>query len=185
MKRFFDVILSISMVFLLSPILIIASIMIKMDSSGCVLFKQKRVGKLGKPFFIYKFRSMVENADKQGLYQTKENDIRITPVGRFIRRTSIDELPQLFNVIQGSMSLVGPRPNVFLQQKLYSQGEWEKRNSVRPGITGLAQALIRSSGTLDERTELDLKYIDKQSIFYDIYILKLTINQVLFKGDSN
>ena len=121
MKRFFDVILSISMVFLLSPILIITSIMIKMDSSGCVLFKQKRVGKLGKPFFIYKFRSMVENADKQGLYQTKENDIRITPVGRFIRRTSIDELPQLFNVIQGSMSLVGPRPNVFLQQKLYSQ----------------------------------------------------------------
>ena len=185
MKRFFDIIISVTAVFLLSPILIIASIMIKVDSSGDILFKQKRVGKLGKPFFIYKLRSMVENADKQGLYQTKENDIRITKVGKFIRRTSIDELPQLLNVIQGDMSLVGPRPNVFAQKELYTEGEWEKRNSVRPGITGLAQALIRSSGAPDERTRLDLKYIDKQSFFYDIYIIILTVKQVLFKGSSN
>ena len=185
MKRFFDIILSVVAVIFLSPVLIILSIIIKIDSPGNALFKQERVGKLGEPFFIFKFRSMIKNADKQGLYQTQKNDARITKVGKFIRKTSIDELPQLFNVIKGNMSLVGPRPNVFAQQELYSKSEWEKRNSVRPGITGLAQALIRSSGTPDERTRLDLKYVEKQSLFYDIYIIMLTIKQVLFKGDTN
>jgi lipopolysaccharide/colanic/teichoic acid biosynthesis glycosyltransferase len=184
-KRLFDIIFSIIAVLLLSPVLIITSIFIKLDSSGDVIFKQERVGLFGNPFLIYKFRSMIKNANKQGSYQTYKNDSRITKVGRFIRKTSIDELPQLFNVIKGNMSLVGPRPNVFAQQKLYSKSEWEKRNSVHPGITGLAQVLIRSSGTPDERTRLDLKYIDKQSFFYDIYIIILTIKQVLFKGDAN
>ena len=184
-KRLFDIVFSIIAVLLLSPVLIITSIFIKLDSSGDVVFKQERVGLLGNPFLIYKFRSMIKNANKQGSYQTHKNDSRITKVGRFIRKTSIDELPQLFNVIKGDMSLVGPRPNVFAQQELYSKIEWEKRNSVHPGITGLAQAIIRSSGTPDERTRLDLKYIDKQSLFYDIYIIILTIKQVLFKGDAN
>ena len=185
MKRFFDVILSVVAVLFLSPVLIVISIIIKVSSPGGILFKQERVGKLGEPFFIYKFRSMVKNADKQGLYQTQKNDARITKVGKFIRKTSIDELPQLFNVVKGDMSLVGPRPNVFAQKELYSKIEWEKRNSVCPGITGLAQALVRSIGTPDERTRLDLKYVDKQSFFYDIYIIMLTIKQVLFKGNVN
>ncbi|OIR25617.1 sugar transferase [Bathymodiolus thermophilus thioautotrophic gill symbiont] len=184
-KRLFDIIFSIIAICLISPVLIIVPVLIKLDSSGGTLFKQERVGLSENPFFIYKFRSMVKNANKQGSYQTQINDMRITKIGKLLRKTSIDELPQLFNVLKGDMSIVGPRPNVFAQKELYTESEWQKRNSVLPGITGLAQALIRSSGSPNERTRLDLKYIDKQTVFYDMYIIALTVKQVLFKGNTN
>lgn len=184
-KRFFDIVVSIIAIILLLPVLLMVAILIKIDSKGGVIFKQARVGRLGRPFFIYKFRSMAQGSDKQGLYQTKENDPRITKVGGFIRKTSIDELPQLFNVIRGDMSLVGPRPNVFEQRSQYQLEEWDRRNSVRPGITGLAQATIRSSGLPGERTRLDLEYIDKQSFSYDMYILALTVRQLLIAKKVN
>lgn len=185
MKRLFDIVVSVCGVLMLSPIFMVVACAIKIDSKGSVIFRQKRVGLKGEIFYIYKFRSMVADATVKGSYQTKVNDSRITSVGRFIRRTSIDELPQLFNVLKGDMSLVGPRPNVFEQEKLYSHDDWKLRNSVPPGITGLAQALVRSSGTPEQRTKLDLEYVSKQSFSFDIYIILLTIKQLLFKGSVN
>ncbi len=183
-KRLFDIVIALLVIILLLPIYLLIALLIRLDSAGGVVFQQKRVGLYGAPFFMYKFRSMVKNADKQG-YQTQKNDLRITKVGKFIRKTSIDELPQLLNVIKGEMSIIGPRPNVFAQKDFYSKTQWEKRNSVRPGITGLAQALLRSSATADERTKLDLEYVDKHSFFYDIKIIMLTIKQILFTGNTN
>ena len=107
-----------------------------------VLFRQTRLGLHGREFGMFKFRSMVKNAASIGPYFTSDNDPRITRVGRFIRRTSIDELPQILNVLRGDMSLVGPRPDVPAQRALYSDADWAQRCSVRPGITGLAQALL-------------------------------------------
>lgn len=185
MKRVFDIFVSISALVILCPILIIVSAFIFFGDRGSVFFKQERVGRYGRPFVIYKFRSMVMESDMNGSYQTQRHDIRITRVGRFIRKTSLDELPQLFNVIYGDMSLVGPRPNVLQQREYYSKEHWDKRNSVRPGITGLAQALIRSNGTPEERTSLDLQYVDKGSFVYDLYILVITIKQIMFIRSSN
>ncbi len=127
---------------------------------------------------------MVVDAATIGPYFTQDGDSRITAVGRFLRKSSLDELPQLFNVLNGDMSIVGPRPNVPEQITEYSEQEWGKRNSVRPGITGQAQALLRSEVTAEERTRLDLDYVDKVSIGFDIRIILLTVRQVLFKGGN-
>ena len=183
MKRIFDVFTSMALLLLLFPLLIIITILIKKDG-GPALFFQVRVGKKGKVFNIYKFRSMVTNAAELGSYSTEKNDKRVTKIGRFIRKTSIDELPQLINVIKGDMSIVGPRPNVPLQKNEYTQEQWDKRNSVLPGITGLAQATLRSSATPEERLNLDLLYINKFSLFFDFKIIILTIKQVLFRGGN-
>lgn len=167
-----------------SPILIGVAVAIYLSDSGPVLFKQRRVGRGGRDFFIYKFRSMVIDAERLGGYSTADGDPRITKVGRFIRRTSIDELPQLFNVLCGSMSVVGPRPDVPAQRALYTEAEWQLRNSVRPGITGLAQATLRSAATETQRKELDLQYAQQASLFKDIQIILLTFKQVFGKGGN-
>ena len=127
---------------------------------------------------------MVINAEKQGSYFTQDNDSRITFLGKFLRKTSLDELPQLFNVIKGDMSLVGPRPDVSQQQKLYSKKEWRTRCSVRPGITGLAQATLRSQATVQERKAMDLQYVKKKSFFLDLKIIMMTLQQVILKGGN-
>lgn len=184
MKRIFDVVISLIALSILSPVLILIAIIIKLDSKGPVLFKQKRVGFLGHTFFIYKFRSMVEEAEELGMYFTTENDSRITRVGKLIRKTSLDELPQLLNVFKGEMSIVGPRPNVPLQKKDYSDDSWNKRNSVKPGITGLHQATLRSSATLEQRLALDMEYVNKSSFFFDLKIILLTIKQIIFRGGN-
>ncbi len=184
MKRLFDMLISALVLFLLIPVLVLISIAIKLDSKGPVIFRQERVGYKGKSFFIYKFRSMIVDSDVNGAYFTSKNDKRVTKVGRFLRRTSLDELPQLLNVLLNDMSLVGPRPNVPAQKVEYRLEEWEKRNSVKPGITGLAQAKLRSEATPEQRTMLDLEYVSKASLFFDFFILWLTIKQVMFKGGN-
>ncbi len=181
MKRSFDFILASIALFFLSPVMLVTILLIKKDG-GAAIFVQKRIGINGSVFNIYKFRSMVVNADKLGGYSTLENDNRITTTGKVIRKTSIDELPQLFNVINGTMSIVGPRPNVPVQKSEYTQEQWDKRNSVLPGITGLAQATKRSAFTFEERLEHDLQYVDNHTFLMDVQIIMMTIKQVFFKG---
>ncbi len=183
-KRLFDSTLALVALPFTLPLMVIVALLIKLESQGPVLFKQKRVGLYGHDFTIYKFRSMVIDASDD-TYFTQANDPRITSIGRLIRKTSLDELPQLFNVIKGDMSLVGPRPNVAQQRDNYTQQEWDKRNSVRPGITGLAQAVIRSSGTPEQRTHLDLEYVDKMSVLFDIRVMLLTLKQIFISRGGN
>jgi lipopolysaccharide/colanic/teichoic acid biosynthesis glycosyltransferase len=154
------------------------------DDPGTPFFKQKRVGINGRVFGMYKFRSMKLNMSGEGLHFTQKNDPRITKVGKFIRRTSIDELPQLFNIILGHMSIVGPRPDVPVQEENYTPEQWQLRTSVKPGITGLAQATLRSDATPETRTKLDLEYVDKQSFLFDMKIIVMTIKQVISKGGN-
>jgi lipopolysaccharide/colanic/teichoic acid biosynthesis glycosyltransferase len=131
---------------------------------------------------MYKFRSMVANAAALGPFNTSAGDPRLTRVGRFIRRTSLDELPQLLNVLRGDMSLVGPRPDVPVQRSLYNDADWALRCSVRPGITGLAQVVLRSEGTEDQRRELDLRYVRERSLWLDLRILAWTVGRLGGRG---
>ncbi|WP_375598347.1 sugar transferase [Devosia sp. Naph2] len=184
LKRGFDILSAASVLIVSSPVWLLIAILIKAHDGGPVFYRQIRTGLVGRTFGILKFRSMVQNADKIGGYSTADNDSRITPIGRFIRRTSLDELPQLFNVLRGDMSVVGPRPDVPEQRSLYSAEEFDKRNRVRPGITGLAQATMRSTATPEERKRLDLEYVDQASFLLDMKILALTVRQVLTKGGN-
>ena len=182
MKRIFDCLVSLVLLILFFPFIVLICVAIMMESNGGILFVQERVGQSAKPFRMYKFRSMVAGADRKGPYFTAKGDPRITKVGTFLRKTSLDELPQLLNVFLGNMSLVGPRPDVFAQRPNYSDAEWAKRTRVKPGITGLAQATIRNIGGPGQRTALDLEYVDKASFGLDLKILLLTVKQILFKG---
>ncbi len=184
MKRLFDTVGSALALLLLSPVLLGAALAVALGSGWPVLFRQTRVGQYGHTFGMLKFRSMVKNAASIGPYFTSANDPRITRVGRFIRRTSIDELPQLLNVLTGDMSLVGPRPDVPAQRKLYSDADWAERCSVRPGITGLAQALLRSEGSEAERLALDLRYAREQSVWLDLKIMAWTLARLTGKGSN-
>lgn len=179
LKRLGDIILSsVGIALLILPFILIA-VAIKVSSKGPVLFKQERLGRNGKIFKIIKFRTMVVNAEHigEGLRVSSENDIRITRVGKLLRKTSLDELPQLFNVFCGSMSLIGPRPPVtyhpYNGYENYPE-EFKNRFKMRPGVTGLAQVRVRNSATWDERIEIDLEYVFKFNIFLDIKILFLT-----------
>lgn len=192
-KRFFDFILSLIGVIILSPVFLIIYICIKVDSKGPALFKQIRVGKDGNEFNIYKFRTMVVNAEKKRkleidpqnldkfVFQSK-SDNRITKIGSFLRKTSLDELPQLFNVIIGNMSLVGPRPEIPDVVKFYTD-EYRLRLLVVPGITGLAQVSGRGEIELGKTIGYDLTYIKNFSIGYDFKILLKTVAAV-FKHDG-
>ena len=187
-KRLFDFFASLLSLILLSPLFILISIWIKLDSAGPVFFKQERLGKLGKPFKVFKFRSMVMNAEKMGdgIRIKEDTDPRITRSGKFLRKTSLDELPQLINVIIGQMSLVGPRPPVVYHPYVgfLNYPEWSKiRFDFRPGITGLTQVTVRNSVDWDDRMKVDVKYIREFNIFLDIKILFLTILKVI-KPDS-
>lgn len=184
MKRAFDVLGSALALIMLSPVLLVVALAIHLADRGPVFFKQARVGLNGRAFRIYKFRSMVLDAERLGGYSTADGDARITRVGRFIRRTSLDELPQLLNVLKGDMSLVGPRPDVPAQRELYSDAEWALRHRVRPGITGLAQATLRSEATLDERKRLDLEYAADPGLVRDLAIILMTFRQVFGKGGN-
>lgn len=184
MKRVVDLFLSISALLIFSPLFIVIALIIYLSDRGPVLYAQKRVGFGCQEFSLYKFRTMCPNADKIGSYSTSTNDYRITRVGKFLRRSSLDELPQLVNVMIGDMSLVGPRPNVPMQRSLYCETDWDKRHSIKPGITGLAQATLRSSATEKQRLMLDLEYVDRMSISFDLKIIFMTIKQVLFKGGN-
>jgi lipopolysaccharide/colanic/teichoic acid biosynthesis glycosyltransferase len=184
MKRLIDIIIATILLIILCPLFITIAVLIKLETGKGVFFKQSRVGKKGAEFNIYKFRSMHINAEKTGPYFTTENDVRITKIGKKLRKTSVDELPQLFNVLKGDMSLIGPRPNVKQQKSLYTPQDWDLRNSVRPGITGLAQVKFRSEATPAQRDELDQYYVNNQSTLLDLKILLLTFKH-LFSMSGN
>jgi lipopolysaccharide/colanic/teichoic acid biosynthesis glycosyltransferase len=184
MKRAFDIVLSLCALLLLSPLLLLAALAIVCESGWPIFFKQTRVGLHAQPFGIYKFRSMVKNAARIGPHATAMNDVRITRVGRLIRKTSIDELPQLINVLLGHMSLVGPRPYVPAQEKDYSAADWALRHSILPGITGLAQATVRSEGTLEQSLALDLQYVREHSLWWDVKIIAMTFLRITGKGGN-
>ncbi|EDS76830.1 undecaprenyl-phosphate galactosephosphotransferase [Clostridium botulinum C str. Eklund] len=192
-KRLMDIILSLIGIIILIPVYLIVFIAIKLDSKGPAIFKQVRVGKDNVPFKIYKFRTMVVNADKKRSLEIQNVDIenfvfqsksdnRITKVGAFLRKTSLDELPQLFNVFMGNMSLVGPRPEIPDVVKFYPP-EYAQRLLVIPGITGLAQISGRGEIELGKTVYFDLTYIKKFSVAYDIEILIKTVLSV-FKGEG-
>lgn len=179
-----DFMLALVALLLLSPALLGTALAVVLDSGFPVLFRQNRVGRHGRTFGMLKFRSMVRDANVVGPYYTSANDPRITRVGRFIRRFSLDELPQLFNVLRGDMSLVGPRPDVPAQRSLYSEDDWKRRCSVRPGITGLAQALYRSDSTEAQRLEADLRYVRDASLWLDLKILWWTLHRLGGRGSN-
>jgi len=192
-KRVFDIILSLIGIIILLPIYLIIAIAIKLDSKGPVLFKQVRVGKNRKDFVIYKFRTMVVSAESKRelqidpsnmdnfVFQSK-SDNRVTKVGSFLRNTSLDEIPQLFNVLFGDMSLVGPRPEIPDVVKYYPENYYQ-RLLVLPGITGLAQVSGRGEIELGKTIYYDLTYISNFSIWNDIKILFTTVFKV-FKRDG-
>ncbi len=182
MKRTLDFIASGVGLLLISPIFLLIALLIKLNSTGPVLFAQTRVGRNCEAFKLYKFRSMVTNAESVGPYYTQQNDPRITRIGRFIRKTSLDELPQLINVLKGEMSIVGPRPDVPAQRELYTEEEWSERHFVRPGVTGLAQSTLRSEATAEQRKNLDLEYVRKNTIVLDLKIILWTAKQVFRRG---
>lgn len=184
MKRVIDVVLSLCTLILLSPLLLLATAAVAIESGGPVLFKQVRLGLGGREFGMYKFRSMVKDAASIGPWHTASDDPRVTRVGRILRRTSIDELPQLLNVLKGEMSIVGPRPDVPAQRVLYTDDDWALRCSVRPGITGLAQALLRSEATEARRLELDLRYARFHSLAMDFKIIGWTLALLGGKGSN-
>ena len=183
-KRIFDIFVSLTALLVLSPILIIISMVILIDDGLPVLFRQERVGKDGKLFKMNKFRSMVKNASELGTHQTSRNDARITKLGKVLRKTSLDELPQLINVLKGDMSIVGPRPNVLAQKETFSNEHWDLRNKLPPGITGLAQVSGRSDCSLEERLNFDIKYIETQSFLLDLKIIFKTVYIVIFGKSS-
>lgn len=184
LKRLFDVVLSFVTIVLLIPLWIAVAIAIKMDSEGPVFFCQERLTRNGKQFKMYKFRTMIVNAEHSGTgLFNYVNDPRVTRVGRFLRDTSIDELPQLLNVIKGDLSIVGPRPPVTYELGDYMtlNRKYKKRFSMRGGITGLAQVKGRNENSWDEKVTYDNQYIslfEKQGIWIDIKIILETIVQV-------
>lgn len=182
-KRLIDFFGSLIGLIIISPILIIIAVIIKLTSKGPAFFKQERLGKNGRVFRIIKFRTMVINAEKigDGLTVKSEDDNRITKIGKLLRSTSLDELPQLFNVLIGQMSLVGPRPPVtyYPYDGYENYPSWaKKRFLMRPGITGLAQVTVRNSVSWDERIIIDNKYIETFNVWYDIKILFGTLGKV-------
>ena len=185
LKRLEDIVISVSMIILLSPLLIIISILIKRESKGSILFKQRRYGLDGKEIEVWKFRSMTTADNGESVEQATINDPRVTPIGRFIRKYSIDELPQLFNVLYGSMSLVGPRPHAVAHNEYYRDkiDGYMSRHTIRPGMTGWAQVNGCRGETdtikkMERRVRYDIEYIQKWSIFLDIRILFKTVLEV-------
>lgn len=181
MKRLVDFVVSLFLLIILLPSFVLIVILIRRDSPGPAIFRQVRVGRAGRTFTMLKFRTMVEDAGERGPFNTAPDDPRITRIGRFLRRTSLDELPQLINVALGDMSLVGPRPEVPIQRQFYGDEEWEARHTIRPGITGLAQIRGRSVVSPERRKALDLEYVRSRGTLLDIRIMIWTAGH-LFRG---
>lgn len=202
-KRALDVTASAVGLVLLSPVLLVVAIAVRVDSSGPAIFAQRRLGKNGRPFTFYKFRSMCDGCDSDmhrsyvsrliksqseelkgasGSYKL-DRDPRITRVGRILRRTSLDELPQLYNVLRGEMSLVGPRPPLAYEVELYTARHM-RRLEATPGMSGLWQVSGRTNTTFEQMVDLDLAYIDNWSLALDLEILLRTISVVLDRGGA-
>ena len=187
LKRMLDIAVSIPAIIILLPLMALTAIAIKADSKGPIIYSQERVGQYGKTFKVYKFRSMKQDAEAQsGPVLAKEGDNRITKVGRFIRATRIDELPQLFNVLKGEMSIVGPRPErpFFVEQYVQERPEYSYRHNVKPGITGLAQIAGKYNTTAYDKLIYDLIYIQEQSVKTDLIIMLQTFKVLITKEST-
>lgn len=183
MKNLLDSVFSFLLLLLLSPLLFLIAVLIKLDSKGSVLFVQERIGKDGRPFKIYKFRTMIPNAINMGMgVYTEENDPRITKIGRLLRKTSLDELPQLMNILKGDMSFIGPRPTLEYQVKQYDDFQ-KKRLLMKPGVSGLAQVNGRNNISWPERIKFDVQYVENWSLWLDVQIFIKTF-LVLFKQEG-
>lgn len=190
-KRIYDIVFSFLALILLFPFLLMIAMIIKVDSKGTILFKQLRTGKDGKPFLMYKFRSMCENAEqmRDDLLEHNEmdgpvfkiaEDPRVTKFGRFIRRSSIDELPQLYNILRGEMSIVGPRPLAIVETKDFSDYE-NLRHLIKPGLTCYWQISGRNHLFFKDWIELDIKYINEMNLRTDLMIILRTVVVVIIK----
>ena len=200
MKRLFDIFFSMFGLIMLLPFFALIALLIKIESPGTVFYMQKRIGMKYKPFYIYKFRSMVQDADKKGLQITAGGDKRITNVGRILRKIKADELPQLINVLMGDMSFVGPRPEVEKYVNLYHK-DYEKILSVRPGITDISSITFRDEEgvlkkesdpesyyenvLLPQKIKLAKDYIDGSSIFLDIKLIFMTFIRIIVPSSES
>ncbi len=176
-KRGLDIFLAFAAMVILSPVLVAIWITIRLSSKGPAVFKQERAGKNGRPFVFYKFRTMKLDVDPFGPSPKSGQDRRLTKVGKFLRECSLDELPQLFNVLKGDMSIVGPRPLYLSQIPEWSERQ-KKRLLVKPGLTGLAQIQGRGEITREEKLEFDVKYVENAGLLTDIRIMLATITYV-------
>ena len=184
-KRTFDFLVAIGSILAFSPLIAICFILIKLEDGGPAIFKQERIGRHGKPFYIYKFRSMEVDAEKDGpaLYQ-HENDERITRIGKILRRHHLDELPQLWNVVKGDMAFIGPRPErkYFIDQIMERDPRYELLYAIRPGVTSYATLHNGYTDTMEKmltRLEMDLYYLEHQSLWMDIKILWYTFANIV------
>jgi sugar transferase EpsL len=190
LKRIFDFILALLALIVLSVPLSVIAIIIRLTSSGPALYRQPRLGLGGRPFTLIKFRTMTEARDADGnplptaLATSDSDDARLTPFGRLLRRVSLDELPELINVLKGEMSLVGPRPLMLRYWERYS-AEQRRRNKVKPGLTGWAQVNGRNALSWSQRFALDVWYVDHQSLSLDLKIIALTVWKVLCREGIN
>lgn len=197
MKRVFDFIVSLIALIILSPVILITALLIRLKIGSPVVFKQQRPGISGNPFYVFKFRSMTDERDENG--ELLPDDVRLTSFGKLLRKLSLDELPQLWNVLKGDMSFVGPRPLLMEYMNLYNR-EQLRRHEVRPGITGWAQVNGRNAITWEKKFEYDVWYVENQSFLLDMKILLMTVMKVFksegisqdgqatmtkFKGNSN
>jgi lipopolysaccharide/colanic/teichoic acid biosynthesis glycosyltransferase len=176
-KRLLDILIAITAMVILSPAFVVICIAVKLSSKGPVIFKQERAGKNGMPFVFYKFRTMKPDVEPFGPSPKSGEDPRLTKVGKFLREYSLDELPQLFNILKGDMSIVGPRPLYISQIPEWNERQI-KRLLVKPGLTGLAQIEGRAELTREEKLEFDVKYVETASLFTDIMIILATIAYV-------
>lgn len=181
-KRLFDITAATTAMIALSPVYAITAYKVKKNLGSPILFRQTRPGLHGEPFDMVKFRTMTDCKDLEG--NSLPNKDRLTSFGKMLRNTSLDELPELWNVLKGDMSLVGPRPLLMEYLPLYNEDQ-ERRHSVRPGITGYAQVNGRNAISWDKKFELDTWYVDNQSLWLDVKILAKTVKKVLVKDDIN
>ncbi|OQW68041.1 MAG: sugar transferase [Proteobacteria bacterium ST_bin12] len=181
-KRAFDLLIAVAVSLMFAPLILVIALIIRLKIGRPVMFKQLRPGLHAKPFHIYKFRTMSNKKDEQGILLP--DALRLSNFGRVVRSTSLDELPSLWNVLNGEMSLVGPRPLLMEYVPLYSK-EQARRHNVKPGITGWAQVNGRNAISWEEKFKLDVWYVDNQSFWLDIKIIMLTIKKVLKRDDVN
>ncbi|WP_281890946.1 sugar transferase [Paenibacillus sp. YYML68] len=180
MKRSFDIITSLALLLILSPVIVLVALLVRLRLGSPVLFKQKRPGLNGRPIHVLKFRTMTSDTDQHG--KLLPDEVRLTAFGKLLRKLSLDELPQLFNVLKGDLSLVGPRPLLMEYLELYTP-EQMRRHNVKPGITGWAQVNGRNTISWEQKFEYDVWYVDNYSFKLDIKILWLTIRKV-FKSEG-
>lgn len=181
-NRIIDVFVSLVLVVILLPVFAVIFVAVKLTSKGPTIFEQERAGKNGKPFIFYKFRTMKLDVDPFGPSPKSGDDPRLTKIGKFLREYSLDELPQLFNILKGDMSVIGPRP-LYVSQMAEWDERQKKRLLVKPGLTGLAQISGRGQLTREEKLELDVKYVETASLWLDMKIVLATIAQVFRRRD--